>query len=366
MAWAGNVGFALKSSPAVTAALVRRVNGNLPARIEIRKARLYPLYLTLVAEGVEIFDAEGSGSRVFSAARVTVRPSLFSWLRKGRDLSLLQVEQGEIEITKDFNGVFNWERLIRFKSLNAEDPLSGWKHQDWLFNFYERLRREAHETDRSKRPDAATRFQIARFRLNGRGMLIDRSMPAPLVVENLEIKLDRLKWLENGAVKWEALSSKGRSRSKQPSQFNLRLQWKGGEIRGAARLNQVNLEPLLPFYSSSSPVLFEKGYLTLRSELRLSADSIDSSHYLQVRDHQMRPTLPWSPESTVVLAALNRHPVLDIKFTIRGDPHHPVFDGVVESLMKLLKQDFDPVTLSLIRLRVQQEVEKLSLQFSPG
>lgn len=305
----------------------------------------HPLSLTFEAEGVEVFDLTESGTRVLSAAHATARPILFSWLRGRHDLSALALEQAEIDITKDLHGVFNWERLVRLKpssegQVAETKPLFGWKYQDWVFNVYERLRRTVDQSDQRRTPRNATRFRIAKFRLQGRGVLTDRSM-TPLVVEKMDIRLDGLKWLKNGDMEWETVSAKGRSRSKRPGQFNLRLQRRGAQIRGSARLDRVNLEPLLPLYASSSPVLFEKGFLTLQSELRLTADSIDSH----------------------VLQALNRHPVLDLHFNIRGDPNHPVFDGAVESFTKILEKDFDPYTLSLIRLRIQEETEKVSRHF---
>lgn len=363
MLWGVDAWVASASSQAVTGALLRALNDNTPVRVAVRSAHLHPVFLTLTAEGIEVFDTATPGTRVLSAAHATVHPALLSWLRGRRDLRTLSLERVEIEIVKDFQGVFNWERLVQLKP--STEPLYGWKYQDWLFNLYERLRREASQPGQPRQPTPSTRFLINHLSLRGGAVLTDRFME-PLVVKNLEIRLDGLQWLKNGDTEWKALSVKGLFPAERRGDFNIHLRHRRAEVRGTVRLNRINLEPLMPLYASSSPVLFDKGFITLQSEMRLTAETIDSAHHLRLLDHQMHAAVPWSPQSTVVLQALNRHPVLDLRFTVNGQPTHPVFDGVVESLIKILEKDFDPTTLSLIRRRLQEETEKVSRQFGPS
>ena len=133
-----------------------------------------------------------------------------------------------------------------------------------------------------------------------------------------------------------------------------------GQIHLQVNLNQVDLKMLRPLYRNTVPVYFERGFLSLQSDSRLSPENLDSKNRLKIEAHKIKSTTDWSPESQIFLTTLNRHPKLIFNFTISGDPERPSLKGVEESLIKNIQKDFNPAQLLLIQKRIQQELEKVA------
>ncbi len=75
----------------------------------------------------------------------------------------------------------------------------------------------------------------------------------------------------------------------------------------------------------------------------------------------MKSVTGWSSGSEAVIRTLNRHPSFEINFKVTGAPDQPVFKGVEESLVSILKGDFGSSTLRVVRHRTTEELKKLEI-----
>ncbi|HTL70046.1 MAG TPA: DUF748 domain-containing protein [Candidatus Eisenbacteria bacterium] len=354
--WAADAMIASATSPRLTAALLRELNGKGNLRITFTRARLHALLLRLDADDVEIFET-GAGipeRRVLYAAGAKANPDLFSWLRGRRWLGAVRLENADVRVVKDARGVFNLERILREAGPGEPPPLPGWKHQDWLFNLYERLKTAVGSGPRDEEPA----FRIASVHLEGRAVLTDRRMK-PIVLHDVEIEARGLNWFGDGTVGFDSIGIRGVFRGAKVGRFDAQVRRKKKALEAAVQLKNLDLAPLVPLYRSTSPVFFEKGWLTLVSKTTLEPGRVVSRNHLRLEDYKMLPVDSWSPESGTVLMALNRHPVLDLRFEVTGDPARPSFEGFVQALAQALEKDFDRRTLDMIRARARQEMDRI-------
>ncbi len=348
--WATDALIASATSPTVTKRLREALDANPGMRVTFFKASVHPIFMRLDLEHVDVFDPDRSGARVLYASRVHAKPDIGSWFSGRRDFSELVLEGASVNIVKDRQGTFNVERIA-----HPEKSSGGWKHQDWMFNLYERLKRSARGA--AVADQKGSLFSIGQLRLRGRAVLTDHRMK-PIVLRDFEARVYGLRWTKTGTVELDTLDVRGTFQSARKGRFDVGVTRGAGELHATIDLKNFDLTPLLPLYRSTSPVFFDRGFVTLHSDTRLAAEKIDSRNHLRIDDYAMRPAVSWSPESSTVLRALNRHRALDIRFAVTGHPDHPSFEGFVDSLLKMLEKDFDKHTLTLIRARAQQEMAK--------
>lgn len=351
VAWATDALIASVTSPAVTKRLREALDANPGARVTFLKARIHPIFMRLDLDNVDLFDPNAPGVRILYAAHVHARPDIGSWFAGRRDFSELVLEGASVKIVKDWQGTFNVERVA-----HPEKTGGGWKHQDWMFNLYERFKRSAGGAATAHQKGSV--FKIAQLRVRGRAVLTDHRMK-PLVLRDFEARIYGLRRTKAGTMEFDTLDARGTFQSARKGRFDVAVTRAADELHAKITLKNFDLAPLLPLYRSTSPVFFDKGFVTLHSDTRLTADKIDSRNHLRIDDYAMRPAVSWSPASTTVLRALNRHPVFEARFTVTGHPDRPSFEGLADSLVKALEGDFEKGTLAYVRVRAQQEVEKI-------
>lgn len=355
------------SSRFFTRELLRAANERIQTRVVFSEVRVHPLFLSVSAEDIEIFDPDSPHLRVLYGRRVRAQADPWALFLEGKIyLSRLQFEKFEMKVIKDVHGVLNVEKILEPEPAPPAGPAEsmptrfhGSIHQDWFFNWYERIKFAV------KRPPTEflkgkPLFQIQDLRLTDGTMVLADRTAKPVVFHGIHLQVKNLRWFRSGAACLDSIYAGGELKTSRKGYFDISIRRKRQEIRVLAKLRDVDLKFLKPIYIKTSPVYFEKGFITWASSSRFSADRLDSTHRIRIDAHVIRSTVGWSQESDAVIRALNRHARFGIDFKITGPPDHLSFPGFGESLANVLKKDFNKPALAVIRHRTNEELDKLA------
>lgn len=344
-----------------TRQLLGVINRYANARVSFERARIHPLFLSFSASRIQILELDNP-QKIVSAERVNGRLDIIGLLTGKIFLSSLILNDAELVVTKDAGGVLSVEKLLRPKGAPSGEKVGfrGWKYKDWLFHLYQRLKYTA--SGEGSLSETAV-FKIRRLQLKGGKLVLRDRLSRPMVFQNVSLRMRDLKWALSGMATLDQLSIGGTYDTDGEGRFFLYFKWAAGRVHALIRLTNLDLALMRPVYASSSPVYFRKGFVTLTSSSRFGPGELYSRNHLKIEGHEIRSNLAWSPESRAVLSALNRHPSLDVAFTVDGTPEQPSLKGLEESLVGVLRNDFDPRTLSIIRVRLSDEFNKITEQF---
>ncbi len=357
---------AYRFSSFFTKELLTLVNKQTHARVVFKNVQVHPLFLSVSAKEVEIFDPDASHTRVLYSQRLSARVDIFSLLLKKRIyLSALHFEQFELKVIKDMHGVLNVEKVLEpdpmLLSGSAESTpvrFHGSKYQDWLFNWYERIRFASKRTPielKKMKPF----FQMSDIQLDkGTLVLADRAAK-PVVFRDIHLRIKNLRWFRSGAVFFDSVSTQGKFKTSRRGTFDISVERLRREIRVLIKLRGMDLELLKPVYAKTSPVYFDRGFITWISQSRFGADNLYSVNRIKIDNHLIKSTVGWSQESNAIIRALNRHKDFELNFKINGTADHFSFQGFAESLGDVLKKDFNKSILFLIQRRTVEELDKV-------
>ncbi|MGH7241307.1 MAG: hypothetical protein ACREGB_03360, partial [Candidatus Saccharimonadales bacterium] len=158
--------------------------------------------------------------------------------------------------------------------------------------------------------------------------------------------------------------ARGNIKAKRRGRFKIWIRREGRQVRVLADLRNLDLALLKPIYIKTSPVYFERGFVTWTSSGRLSAKRLYSKNRIKIESPIMKSTVGWSSENEAVLRALNRKPSFELNFKLVGTPESPAFQGFDDSLVNILKKDFNPAMLRLIRARTTEELDKFTRELA--
>ena len=364
---AGDLAVAYLVSPAIAQNIRQVLERRMAADISFRDLRVHPLFLSFSMNDVRVSEADSS-VQVLRGKKLRGRLAMRGLLARKMIVTDLTIDRFDMKVIKDDNGTLNVEKILRSKE--PADPeqappgehFVGWKHKDWVFNLYERLKFEV-RGDKKSSPSSPEKFGIAKVTLrNGSLILTDRRMK-PLRFQRIRMDVRGLRWYENGSFRLDSLAVGGELRSETEGKFHVAMRRRKGRIDFVVRLREVDLALLTPLYKSSSPVFFERGYGWLDSRSRVQSERILSENRLGITGYKMRSVVDWSPESQIFLGALNGHPELMVEFAVRGHPDEPAIAGLEDSFMQVIEKDFDAKTLATIRKRLAREVTKIEARF---
>lgn len=380
-------------SPLATDWAVRAVNRYTNAKISIEKLRLHPVLLTLTADTIEAADPGDPTRRMFLADSLRATLDPVALLSGQVFLGMLSFKQVELVLVKDAQGDFNIEKLIR-KDAGEEKP-EGWtsgvkdwfKQQtgqtDWFGDAYDKakkwVRKPADETKqnpkiKSVREEPRGRvvsfssmqdpvFKIGSVRINGgRLVLSDASGTLP-PLEDLKFHLSSFVTRRSGGFDFRSIGASGRLKTAKEGSFELDLERSAGRIRSKLVTKNLDLAPLRPLYEESSPVAFDRGYLTLDCRSELSAEAVDSHNQLKLEDYHMilKGNAKLGPvPASLVVDALNRRPEIELNFNITGDPDHPSMNGFETTLWNLVKDDLGSQALQTLESKTGVKLGELS------
>lgn len=354
----------------VSRSLAEQLNRHASLRIAFRDMRIHPLFLSITARDFEMFDPDHPDLRILSARRVRGHWDLTALIVGRVSLADIHFYSVELRVIKDVHGVFNLEKIALPKAgAEGEEPrFYGWKHSDWLYNVYERLKHAVRPNKEAliqkTVPEQKLLFRIGRAVFHdGRVILTDRKSK-PLLFHQVEIRADVLEWYAPEGVVTHSVSARGLFKAGTNGPFSVTVRRKPGQVEALAVASNIDLAALRPFYQKTSPVFFERGLLTIRSRTVFAEKNLQSENHLRITDFYMKPTVGWSPQSQTVLNALNSHKDLPLQFTLAGDPSAPKFYGFEDSFVNILKKDFDALPLGFIRRRLSFEVERLEARFT--
>ncbi len=380
-------------SPFMTDWAVRTVNRHTNAKIGIDQLRLHPVLLTLTARTIEAADPEDPSRRMFLADsfRATLDPVA---LLAGRVfLGNLSFKQVELVLVKNAQGDFNIERLVKKDSDagQAEGWTSGvkdWFKQqtgqtDWFGDAYDKAKKwvrksgdgpkkspkivSVREEPRGRIVDFSSpqdvTFRIGSIRINGgRLVLSDKAGTLP-PLEDLKLHLASFVMRRSGSFDFESVGASGRLKTGREGSFDLDVDRSAGRIRSRLVTKNLDLAPLKPLYEESSPVAFERGYLTLDCRSELSAEAVDSHNQLKLEDYQMilKGNAKLGPvPASLVVDALNRRKELELSFNITGDPDKPSMNGFETTLWNLVKDDLGSQALQTLESKAGIKLGDLS------
>lgn len=380
-------------SPLMTDWAVRSVNRYTNARIAIQDLRLHPVLLTLTARTIEAADPEDATRRMFLADSLRATLDPVALLAGNVFLGTLSFKQVELVLVKDAQGDFNIEKLIK---KSADDEKSqGWiagakdwlkqrtGQKDWFGDTYDKAKkwvRKPADKDRKDPRTVSVReeprgrvvsfdspqdavFKIGGIRIDGgRLVLSDRSGTLP-PLEDLKFHLKSFVLRRAGGFEFDAIGASGKLRTAREGNFDLDVDRSAGRIRARILTRNLDLAPLRPLYEESSPVHFDKGYLTLDCRTELSAEAIDSHNKLKLEDYHMTSTtnarLGPVPAS-LVIEALNRRPELELQFNITGNPDRPSMNGFETTLWDIVKDDVGSQALETLESKTGVKLGELS------
>lgn len=356
---------AYRFSPAFTRIFEEAVKKRANAEISVKDIRFHPLFLSFSAKELEIFDLE-KHSRVLYARRVSGRLGVTSLFMKRVFLSDLVLDKAELEVSKDEHGILNIEKIAqpRQEAVDSGAPAEpekfyGAKHKGWFFNLYQRIKFAVERRAQAQQARSKSVFKIKKARVKGAQIVLKGPTINLPPFQDVEVVIRNLRWLESNEAYFDSISARGVFKTGRKGRFNIQINWKNKEAEIFAMLINFDMASLRPVYANSLPVYFEKGYLTLRSHSRLSVQKLYSKNRVRMDSCRMIPTLIWSPETQAFIDALNRHPNFDIQFTITGTLEQPSFEGFEESILAVVKGDFNERALSLIRQRAGEELKKI-------
>lgn len=381
-------------SPLMTDWAVRSVNRYTSSKIVIQNLRLHPVILTLTAKSIEAADPDDNARRMFLADsfRATLDPVE---LLTGRvSLGTLQFKQVELVLVKDAQGTFNIEKLMKKEPADkgSQEWASGVKdwfkqktggQKDWFGDAYDKAKKWVRKPSDAKDKSEKTRevreeprgrvvsfnaaedpiFKIGSVHIHGgRLVLTDKSGTLP-PLEDLNFELTSFVLRRAGGFDFAGIRTAGTLRGEREGSFDLELNRSGGRIRSRIQTRHLDLSPLRPLYEDSSPVVFDRGLLTLDCRTELTAAAIDSHNDLKLEDYSMRSTtdakLGPVPASLVV-DALNRRKELELRFNITGDPDRPSMNGFETTLWNLVKDDLGSQALQTLESKTGVSLSGLS------
>jgi hypothetical protein len=158
----------------------------------------------------------------------------------------------------------------------------------------------------------------------------------------VNILLENFKLYRSNEVSFTVLEAGGKFEAEKKGSFHLDVRQKKETASIDADVKNLDLAAFAPVFEDSLPVTFEKGFLSLDSKSRMTADALESDTRLKLAEHVMaaKKTLGvWEGPTGPIVDAINKRPVLEMKFKIGGTPDDPSFSGFQQVLMDLLKED---------------------------
>ena len=380
-------------SPLTTSWAVNTVNRYTNARIVIRDLRLHPVLLTLTARTIEAADPDRTDRRMFLADSLRASIDPIALLAGKVFLGSLTFRQVELVLEKDAQGTFNVEKLVKkdartegsgkwtdgvkdfFKQRTDKDDWFGdtyGKAKDWVKKSSEKKNDpriiSVREEPRGRIVNFSSLqdpvFRIGEIRIaGGRLVLSDRGGSLP-PLEDLRFNLKSFVMRRSGGFDFAEIGASGRLKEgAEEGSFDLDVTRSEGRIRSRVKTTHLDLAPLRALYEESSPVAFERGFLTLDCRSELTAQKIDSQNELKLEDYKMvsasNGRLGPVPISLVV-DTLNRRKELELKFTITGDPEHPSMNGFETTLWNLVKDDLGSQALETLESKTGVNLSTLS------
>ena len=351
-------------SSAFTENFLRSINERLRARVVFSDVRVHPLFLSVSAKNIEVSDLDSPSFKVLAGESASARVDLFSLLfRRKVFLSSLRFKKFHLKAIQDTQGVLNLEKIFEPEAGRGfRNYFHGWKHQDWFFNAYARLKFAARRAPPEHRRDRPV-FKIGSIAFeDGFLVLTDRTARA-VVFNGIDLKIKDLRWYRTGEIRMAEVSARGNLAAPRPGRFELQVKRDRRQVLAFLSVKTLDLMLFKPLYVKTSPVYFERGFITWTSSARMTSDRLWSSHRVKFEDHRLRSTTAWSPESEAVLSALNRHPSFELRFKIIEDQGRILFEGMEESVAAVLKKDFNPKTIRSIQARTSEELQTLAERF---
>ena len=223
-------------SPLWEKELLRIVNEKAHARIQFRDIRVHPLLLSISAKDVEIFDPDRPRFRVLYGQKVIARLYLFAFLFHRRmELQCLRFEKFRLNVIQDAQGVLNIEKILS-PALPQNDPnakppfVHGWKHSDWFFNAYLRLRFAASPQSNIS-PQEKKRFGIHDIQLADGTLVLSQHTAKPIIFQNIYLRIQGLRWFESGAMRLDSIWTQGQLRTKPLGFFKVFIRRHRREVR---------------------------------------------------------------------------------------------------------------------------------------
>jgi hypothetical protein len=356
-----DVGVAFGLAPILTRFAQDQFNQFSDTKIVIGSVRFHPALLSFGISGVEMFDPQ-SQTRILRAEHASLRLSPVSLSRRRVGFSKATLRKVEIEAVQDTTGRYNFEigpkptKMEMLKRLVRKDDLYGRLYENFkkLTEMNRRLKRrpegprenEVTELARGRlvRFDVARDpvFEVGRFELvDGTFVLREKGGSVP-PFRQVNILLENFKLYRSNEVSFTVLEAGGKFEAEKKGSFHLDVRQKKETASIDADVKNLDLAAFAPVFEDSLPVTFEKGFLSLDSKSRMTADALESDTRLKLAEHVMaaKKTLGvWEGPTGPIVDAINKRPVLEMKFKIGGTPDDPSFSGFQQVLMDLLKED---------------------------
>ena len=345
----------------------RLVSERVQAPVTFRKVRVHPLFFSVSARDVEVFDPEKTQLRVLYGERVSARLDIFSFIFKHKIyLSQLRFEKFRMKAVQDVHGVLNLEKILEpafSEKEGAPAHFHGWKHKDWFFNGFARIKFAA--SRESILPTGQELlFKIGDVQLADGLLVLTDHIAKPVVFRRISLEIKNARWFRSGIVRLDSVSAQGEFKTSRRGRFKVWVKREKEKVRVLAELRDLDLVLLKPAYIKTSPVYFDKGFVTWTSSSHLDGDSLFSNNRLRIDDCMMKSTVGWSPESEAVIRALNHHSSFEVNFKVIGGQNHVSFQGFEESLADILKNDFNKNALRMIRKRTSEELDKFATELA--
>jgi hypothetical protein len=184
-------------------------------------------------------------------------------------------------------------------------------------------------------------LDMAAFRPRGVISLEDAGRQLPSI-RDIDLDVNGFKLLRSGGISFSTLSLKGKIPAERSCSFDAKLAQQGQSFTSDVNVRDLDMAAFRPFYENSLPVSFNRGFVTLESKSRMELDKLESSNHLRVDSHELVARKQFglfggAPDA--VVAAINAHSPLDLRFQIGGTPDNPSFDGFQKELMKIVGEE---------------------------
>ena len=365
-------------SPMLKETIVRGINDQANAKIELERLRIWPLTLSTSIKGLAVYSKSGN-EKIADIKNASLRLSFWALLSKRVVLSSVNLTNAEIFLKRSSDGSLNIAEAGK-SPREAKKPLHAFitdrfkTKKDWFGTVYSAIKKvsskEAADKKKEERKNAkkVTReviefpkgkivqfktirddylLEITSLNIKNATIHMEQGADTLIDIENASIKMKKVVMDPLKGARFDALLMSGtlKKDKKLAGKFSLKYAESYGLGKFKTEFDfsgmSIDMNSVAFVYSDSLPVAIEKGALDISSKTEITDGALNSRNSLSLKDHQIaeksgQKLTVGQFAMPLIVAALNKVNPIELKFNIGGTIDNPAFSGFQESLQKLI------------------------------
>lgn len=362
-------------TPFISNIIIDGINKNTEAKISVERLSVWPLTASVSIKNLKIFDPDSKDKVIVSLPKTSIHISVVGLLRKQLAISNISSRDAVINLEGEPDGSFNVDKIVGKKEAATTGSMfDRFKEKPDLFSKLYGLvknrvsKKEEPSKDvqaKEQKPEKIVTevIKLPRGRrvkfspLRGGYLLSVGELSLKNVFihftssdgEKIDIKNGTLNLNGMGidpekGVKFDKVAIKGflEKEAISAGRINISYLYKNGSAFINANIDDVNL-PMVSFvYDESLPVVVKQGLLSLNSNTVITNDELDSDNSIILKGGNLEAKKSeqfsiGSASMPIICQALNEIDPVKLKFSITGTMDNPKFEGLGESVEKLVK-----------------------------